>query len=58
MTLPPSTKGTDTHRPLSVEECRELMQWKDATDAEIRDFLTGLRSFLSKFLDEYFDEKV
>ncbi len=58
MTFLPSTKGTDAHRPLSVDKCRELMQWKHATDAEIAEFLTGLRSFLSKFLDEHFDDSL
>lgn len=45
-------------KPLSVEECRKLLDWKGATDAEIAEFLTGLRSFLSKFLDEHFDDSL
>ena len=43
--------------PLSVEECRRLLAWKDASDKEIEEFLGSLRAYLSRFLDEYFREE-
>ncbi|MBI2524309.1 hypothetical protein HYW11_03860, partial [Candidatus Peregrinibacteria bacterium] len=41
----------------SVEECRRLLDWKDASDEEIKEFLAGLRTFLDRFLDDYFRDE-
>ena len=39
---------------LSVEQCRKLMGWHDRSDDEIAKFLTSLRGFLGRFLDEHY----
>lgn len=44
--------------PLTVEECRKLMDWKDLSDAEVEEFLVTLRAYLARFLDEYFREEL
>jgi len=43
--------------PLSVEECRRLLDWKEASDKEIEEFLGSLRIYLSRYLDEYFRDE-
>ena len=51
-------RGDDgVQKPLSTEECRELLDRDDMTDKEIEELLSGLRSFLSRFLDDYFKEE-
>ncbi|MFH0851715.1 MAG: hypothetical protein V1876_03115 [Candidatus Peregrinibacteria bacterium] len=53
----PSPFDDPQAKPLSVEECRRLLEWKDASDEEIKEFLGDLRSYLSRFLDEYFADE-
>ncbi len=43
---------------LSIEECRQLLGREDLTDEEIAEFLKDLRSFLGRFLDDYFREEL
>jgi hypothetical protein len=40
---------------LSIDECRKLMKETDMSDEEIEEFLKALRSYLSNFLDDYFE---
>lgn len=42
---------------LSVAECRDVLGDTNMTDKEIKELLSGLRSFLSRFLDDYFKEE-
>jgi hypothetical protein len=44
-------------RPLSVDECRELMGWHNRSDDEIQEFLNGLRRFLGHYLDQYYHDE-
>jgi hypothetical protein len=46
-----------SHGALSIEECRKLMKETDMSDAEIEEFLRALRSYLSNFLDDYFESE-
>ncbi len=43
---------------LSVEQCRALMGWTDATDEEVEQFLLSLRGMLGRFVDDYFRESL
>ncbi len=45
---------TSDARPLGVEECRKLLGDTDMSDKEISLFLTDLRAFLERYLDDYF----
>lgn len=49
---------TSTTRPLSVEECRELLGDTDMSDGEVAAFLMDLRASLNRFLDDYFREEI
>ena len=42
---------------LSIEECRRILEREDMSDEEIAEFLVNLRSYLSRFLDEYFRDE-
>ena len=44
-------------QPLSIEECRALLNWANRSDKEVEEFLGSLRSCLSRFLDEYFRDE-
>ncbi len=42
--------------PLTIEQCRDLLGWTDASDKEIEQFLLSLRGMLGRFVDDYFRE--
>ncbi len=53
--------ATDPHalaHPLTAEECRALLGWEDASEKDIEEFLSSLRTMLSRFLDDYFRDEM
>lgn len=42
---------------LSHEQWRELLGHEHLSEAEVSEFVTSLRNFLSQFLDEYFRDE-
>ena len=46
-----------TQQSLTTEECRQLLEREDMSDKEIEELLNEIRSFLSRFLDDYFKEE-
>jgi len=50
-------KANHQTRPLTVDECRQLMGWHDRSDKEISEFLGGLRVFLGRCLDDHFKDE-
>lgn len=57
---PPSANGPSVSPKegdcLSVEQCRQLLGWSNASDKEIEEFLLSLRGMLGRFVDDYFRE--
>ena len=41
---------------LTVQEAREMLGWHGRSDSEVEEFLSGLRTWIDRFLDDYFEE--
>lgn len=43
---------------LTISECRKILGDYKSSDKEIQELLEGIRTFCSRFLDNYFAEDV
>lgn len=43
---------------LSIEQCRQLLGWDEATDDQVQEFLLSLRNMLGRFVDDAFSSEI